>query len=245
MAKQTILHTRDYDQFVFLSTNRDVGSGHVETLKKEFEESGNMTQKDPVLVNEKMEIIDGQHRVEACRILGEPVYYMVVPGLTVRDARKMNILHKGWGPADYAKSYANSGDLNYIIYEQLKEEYEVPHKLLIIAVNGGEKTGMKDSNIFSQFRNGDMVVRDIAKAKELLEILISVREMTGISNSAFYVALFKVSRAEGYDHKHMLRKMAQFGDRLYRPFATAEDNLRLLEEIYNYAQAQGHRLRLY
>jgi len=236
-----VQHTKNYDQFDLMSANRGLYEGHLQRLDKAFEENGNITKIQPITVNERMQVIDGQHRLEICRRRGLNVYYIVVPGLTVRDARQMNILHRGWGPEDYAKSYAASGNKNYQTYLTLKEEFGAPHRLIIKAIYGGTQRLRVDAD----FRNGDMVVQDVEKARELLNLYITVRELTGIRERAFYEALWNVGRVDGYSHKRMLAKLAAYAPQLYQPLVRVEDNMRQLEDIYNYNQAGDTRLRLY
>jgi hypothetical protein len=64
--------TSDYDQFVIMEANREQNRGHIEAIKAAFGEMGNLTRVQPILVNERFEIIDGQHRFIACKELGEP-----------------------------------------------------------------------------------------------------------------------------------------------------------------------------
>src|ERR1700683_3981387 len=98
--------SRDYGSFKLMRANRDVDEGHLNTLRKSFEANGNLSKINPILVNEKKEVIDGQHRLLLCEALDLPVYFMAVPGLTVTDARSMNVAQKTWTVRDYAKSYA-------------------------------------------------------------------------------------------------------------------------------------------
>lgn len=237
----TVQSTTNYEQFTLLAANRDISQGHVDRLSRSFEENGNLTNVQPILVNERLEVIDGQHRLEVCKLRGEAVFYTQAPGLTVADARNLNIVHRTWTPSDYAKSYAESGNRNYRQYIQLRDEYEVPHKILMAAIfneRGSE-------GIYKDFREGNMVISDPARTEEILNVYGSVKELTGIREPSFYAALFKVMRVPGYTHQQMLRKLAQHAEHLYKPLTGLDDNLRQLEDIYNYKQIEGRRLRLY
>lgn len=64
MARETIVYrTNNYDQFKRLVGNREVNPKRVKTIKKSVEEIGYIP--NPIIVNENMEVIDGQGRLQA------------------------------------------------------------------------------------------------------------------------------------------------------------------------------------
>ena len=71
-AKQ---QSTNYDEFRTLNANRNVSENHVKQIKAAIETVGNLTEVVPIIVNENKEIIDGQHRFEACKELGLPIFY--------------------------------------------------------------------------------------------------------------------------------------------------------------------------
>jgi hypothetical protein len=232
--------TTNYGLFQFMDSNRDTNRGHIEALKAAFEESGNFTQVQPILVNENFQIIDGQHRFVACQELGVPIYYTQVAGLGVEDARKMNVLHRKWFGIDYAKSYAEAGDTNYQRFLQLMEDYGFSITTTITYCLGSDPQG-----VFKSFRNGGFVLEDENGARERLEKLQQVQEfVTFGTNEAFTRALLKVIQLENYDHRRMLRKLAA-NPQLIRQMGTVQEMLRMLEDVYNYNMSEANRLRFF
>src|ERR1039458_10319262 len=65
--------TKNYDIFIRMIGNRPINESHVTHLKKKIQDEGNLTSEFPINLNEKMEIIDGQHRIMALKQLGYPV----------------------------------------------------------------------------------------------------------------------------------------------------------------------------
>lgn len=238
-----VQETRDYDKFEFLSNNRDVNRAHIEALKQAFEDYGNLIKTQPVLVNERMQIIDGQHRYIACMELGAPIHYSMVPGLGIVEARKMNILHRGWNTDDYAKSYAEGGNRHYQAYLDLKEEYGYTHSVMLAFVYGTrDKRGM-----FADFREGQMTIAHIPNVRERLDMLKAVEEVIGArlaGDMSFASAFLRVTEADGFKLERMLKKLAERRDSLRR-FSGIDDNMRQLEDAYNYMYAEGNRTRLY
>lgn len=233
--------TTDYQLFRYITNNRDRNRGHIENIKKAFETHGNLTKVQPILVNDKLEVIDGQHRLDAARELGVEVYYTVVPGLTVDDARQMNILHKTWDTDDYAQSYADGGDANYQRYLDLREEFGFAHSITLIYIVGDERKGA-----LSGFRKGELAITPDQKeaARERLKHLEAAGEYMDMSHQReFAVALLKSMNIEGYDKARMLQKMALAA----QPprYASVLDYQRALEDIYNYRVTDANRKRLF
>ena len=237
----TVQQSTQYSRFKFMFNNRDQSRGHIEALKKAFEEVGNLTEVQPILVNEKFEIIDGQHRFVAAKDLGAPIFFTVRPGLGISDARSMNILHRSWTTDDFAQSYASSGDPNYVKYLQLREDYGFNHSITIAYVEGGENKGM-----FAGFRRGDFVLTDEAGSRNRLDKLSEVLALTPVVgvDKNFAFAFLKVLNTQGYDHNRMLQKLEAHPE-LMRRYGSISEYMRAMEEIYNYGNREAGRVRLY
>lgn len=170
-----VQNTKQYDKFNLMSTNRQINRGHVELLKQSFTENGNLTMVQPILVNERHQIIDGQHRFQACKELEVPIYFTMVEGVGISHARSMNILQKNWTTIDFAYSYANEGRQAYKNFVGLVEDYpDFGHSVLLTYLYNGEFKG-----IFGAFRKGDLIFPDatVAEARQRLDLLSEATEI--------------------------------------------------------------------
>lgn len=77
LAEATIYSTRKYDKFSYIEGNRKPTHDHVRQLIGSFSDNNSLVATRPVLVNDKFQVIDGQHRFEACRALDLPIYYII------------------------------------------------------------------------------------------------------------------------------------------------------------------------
>lgn len=240
-AENVIQETRDYDKFSFMDANRKQLRGHIEALKKSFIEVGNLTKAQPILVNEKFQIIDGQHRFTACKELELPIYYTVVSHLGISHARTINVLHKIWRIEDFARSYALSGNINYQKYLDLREDYGYNHTITLSYILNGQPKGC-----FRIFRKGEFVMPDNGdeQAKDRLDKLAEVSSLIPFKDEAFASAFLKVINVEGYKQQRMISKLTN-ANHLVRRMVTVPDNLRMLEEIYNWKSQEVGHLRLY
>lgn len=241
-ADQATTHfTRDYDRFKLLFANRNIDENHVKALKKAFDESGNITKVQPILVNENFEIIDGQHRFQAAKELRLPVYYTRVPGLNIHDAQQMNLLHKLWTLSDFVNAYAQRGNQEYIKYQQLQKDYpQMSHSALLALSTYGNPRGM-----FKMLRTGEFVFEDESRTREQLDKLAELMEFVDFGRDKYFAyAVRRIIRHADYDHTRMVNKMRLFGNTMQRQ-ASVESMLRALEDIYNYRMQEQNRVRLF
>lgn len=235
-----VQESTDYDKFDLLEANRLTNRSHIEKLKASIEENPVLVQAQPILVNEKYEIIDGQHRFIASRELGLPIYFTLVPGLTIEDARNMNVLHRRWRAEDYARSYASTGNREYMKYLELREEYGFPHTTTLAYIEGVHRHG-----ISGRFRHGLMVIQNEALTRQLLDQLAETGQFVDYVNDYKWAsALLKAMLSDNYDHARFIRKM-EMNPNLLRRRATMEDYLRMIEEVYNFKQGLANHIRLF
>ena len=114
-----IFETKDYSLFNRLNGNRDIRS--VKKIVDSIKTVGYIP--NPIMVNEKMEIIDGQNRFEALKELNLPIQYYTVKGIGISEARALNLGRTNWGTLDYIKSYAEDGNVSYQYTLKFIEDY--------------------------------------------------------------------------------------------------------------------------
>jgi len=242
IEQSSVQVSTDYDQFKLISNNREPNRGHIENLKAAFEEIGNLTVAQPILVNENMEIVDGQHRFIAAKELEQPIYYIQREGLRIHDARVMNILHRNWTDVDFAKSYADGGNEHYQKYIHLRELFPTfGHATVLAYVNNGDYTGRN-----KEFRAGDMVIGDYERTKTNLDRLAEIYQHTTMAKTrVFSYAMLQAMNRPGYDHNRMVRKTRLFGDRVLHLYQRVGDMLRCIEDLYNHQAAERNRVRFF
>jgi len=107
-----IYASTDYRRFGFIEGNRDIADKRVEGIMESIEKVGWIM--NPIVVNERLQIIDGQGRFTALKRLGLPVYYVIHEGAGVKEVIALNVRQKNWTVADYCISYAKQGLKPYI-----------------------------------------------------------------------------------------------------------------------------------
>ena len=109
MTQNINVVTLEHDLSVFkvLDGNRSVNPGRVDKIAQSIQKVGFI--QCPIVVNEKMQVIDGQGRLEACKRLGLPIPYIKIKGVGIDECLAMNINQKNWSSEDYIKSMPTEG----------------------------------------------------------------------------------------------------------------------------------------
>ena len=136
--------TTDYTKFRKLEVNRGLIKKRLERLIKSFS-IGEIL--NPIVVNKRFEIIDGQGRFEAKKFLRRPIYYIIDADAGIEECRRMNEYNTPWSARDYIESYAAEGNVNYInLLNTLNEtKFPVSRVLRMISKSGAEARNEKIS----------------------------------------------------------------------------------------------------
>ena len=244
--------TRDYGKFRRLTGNRGVEQKRVDKLVDSIRKIGWIS--NPIIVNEKMEIIDGQGRFEALKYLGMPIEYHVVKmadGLNV--CRMMNNRVKKWDTGNYVDSYAETGTKDYIRVKQLMEYFNVPLEVVIMAreVKKGVYTGC--GKYYRLMREGKLTFseQDFIEVSRILNIYIKYRKpferFTGRTNNKDRVIMYIIYYAEKYgnvDHDKLAESLMSCDPQTV--YNTSFDRLlESVQNVYNFNKPKRTRLYFY
>lgn len=132
-SSEQMFRTTDYDGFKRVIGNRRVLEERVTKILASIDKIGYIPI--PLVVNEKMEVIDGQGRLEACKRRGLPVNFIIKPGLKIKDCITMNINVTPWNLMDFIMCYAEIGNESYQRIMKLYEDMTHKHGSKSISVN--------------------------------------------------------------------------------------------------------------
>lgn len=233
-----IITTKDYSIFTKMKGNRNVNEKHVKKLMKAFELN---YLKTPIFVNEKMEVIDGQHRLEAASRMGYPVFYYKVGKVGLREVQQLNSTSKNWASADYLNCYCDLKTTPYLRLKEFVENYpefriSIAGEILCETSGGGRFS--------DRFKEGKFKTGDLADAYEVAGKLRQYKPyFSDYSSSGFVRVMTGLYRNPKFDHNVFLRKLALQPNALVR-CATAKQYRDLIEEIYNYKSQSKINLRI-
>lgn len=225
-----VQQTEDYSLFKRMKGNRVINKKQVQKLYHSFGDNPVIASAVPITVNDKMEIIDGQHRFQALKKLRLPITYIVASKLTLAEVQVMNSATKNWRPIDYARSFKEMGNQNYAIYLDFESKYKLSHHVLLHYL-----TDMDRRTTTSSFRKGDFKVGDIRLAHERCKYLVEITKYYGRGDTRVFATAFrKVIEHPEYSHERMMEKVKSHGADILKDSPFMEDYMRQLEKIYNF-----------
>lgn len=239
-----VYESYDYDSFKRLPDNRDVTANRVGKLIASIMEKYIL---NPIIVNEKKGIIDGQGRFEARKTRGLPIHYLVAEGATSDDCRRMNKYNTSWTLLDFAKSYAKMGKHAYIRLLETCDKTAKSINIILRLSNHDSRAYEKTRNfVMNKFERGELdfdpndariAVACIERAQEIKDAL----QFNGRINEAFIVGVKVVTETDGYNHERMLANCKKLRA-TYCQMSRLGDQLKEFERIYNKGYRASSRL---
>jgi hypothetical protein len=223
---ENILSTTNYAKFGIVETNRPVDKNHVKKLKEVIKKR-NLLSLNPILVNDKYEVIDGQHRLQAACELKLPIFYVVSKSITQDDIATLNTNKKNWGLLDYINYHSkNSKNAYKALQLFMRNNHFLPPSVAVKIACGAISS--KDVH------EGKLASLDLDEAEAFMARLSDMRNhFSEVYTSKFVGAVRQIEKIEGYEHARMVEKIA-YNPRAMKPCTTTKEYIKMLEEIYNY-----------
>ena len=231
-----VCRTDDLSQFKTLEGNREAVKVRVRKIRESMKKHGYI--HCPIIVNEKMEVIDGQGRLEALKELNLPVEYIEFEGLGINECIALNVSQTSWSIMDYIESFAERGNMNYRFLLHLITKYkELTAAICINAVCG---TIGNNSRVTTMIKTGEFECtgEQYEKAVELLDFVM--RFLKPIKNFQkgpipyIALALMFAYQIEDVDKEKLVDKFERYyGMDDVAPFTDITGALRVLTNVYN------------
>jgi hypothetical protein len=220
--------TLDYSIFKDFSSNREVDPKHVKQLMVAIA-TRNLLHVNPIVVDEQMRVVDGQHRLEAAKILNVPIYY-VQDKIDRADISMLNSNQKNWTAMDYINFYTVEKKVAYVTLSNLMNHHPDMATSALITLSNSE--GRRD---LKSLKAGNLEVLNAAHCErvcELCETLNRRFQNDFVFDSRFPLALSKALQAEGWETDIFIKHI-EAGPRSFVRCHTKEQYLEMIEEIYN------------
>lgn len=242
-----VYKTTDYSRFKILIGNRKTNDIHVRRLVQSFEKKYLISI---IAVNERWQIIDGQHRFLAAREKALPLYYIILKGYGLEEVQILNTNSSNWKKEDYLKAYCDLGYEPYLQMRQFMVDFPdfgiaVSEQLLTNTTGGVNNRGsiMDGKGRQRNFQDGKLEIESLQQAYDNGEKVMMFKPYyDGFNRSIFVSSLIGLFKNENYNHAEMISKVANNPTSLQHCSNVTQYKL-LLEEIYNFRRREKVNLR--
>lgn len=219
--------TSNYDMFSLHEKNRRVNLKKVERLAEKMRKK-NLLHLFPIIVNKRMEILDGQHRFEAAKLAKATVFYFVSDELyDISNVAETNNFQSHWKLDDYVNYYAKEKRDAYVKILELSKKYRI--QISCVANLSDNK------NLNEEIRAGEFKFEDYNEVVDLIKHCKSIGLEYGFefwNKRAFLRAMKRIMQVKGYNKLRMAQKIQKNRRKLVK-CGTADVYISVLEDIYN------------
>lgn len=237
-ADYRIYVSERYEDFKVLDGNREVRQQRINAIEKSVKNVGWI--RNPILVNEKMEIIDGQGRFEVLKKLGYPIEFIIDDGIGIEECRSMNIKQTNWTSKDFIDSYAELSNTNYMFLKSLIEQFpRISLTVINCSVNDGAQISqavVKEGNFKCSEDDYNSAKKVLSFIDRLLPYILKVEGNISYLQCAI-IFIYKYTDAEMDRIEMVLQKYSHE----FTPIATVESALKDFERFYNLRLRSGHQ----
>jgi len=247
-----VYKTSDLSIFKQIDGNRVPNLQHVNRLASSIRING--MKCNPILVNEKMEVIDGQHRLMAAKDAESFVYYIIVTGYSLSEVHTLNLNQKNWGKKDFMEGYANMGVESYIKLKNFiakNDDYTFNDCVAFcsnITTIGCNKTKISrlvkpELSIQEVFEEGTWIGKNFNLAQEFASKIRMIKPYySNYNKSGFVSTMIGLFQKETFDFNDFMHKI-RLQPTAMVDCANREQYRTLIEDIYNYRSRNKINLR--
>ena len=225
-----VYRTNNYEKFKPIDGNREIVK--LERLRKSIHKYGYLRQ--PILVNEKFEIIEGQHRFAICKETNIPVEYIVQEGLDVYHCIALNEGRINWKSINYINCYATLGRNDYKYLRLLIKQFPTFAEQTCAVATGGFYNGGGYSKKVKEgtFTCSDTQYENAIKVLSWLkEIQPYVKKING-RTQYLYDALIFCFYLKGVDNKRLAQRIIKSAYTI-DGIVNIVNAVEVIEKIYN------------
>ncbi len=228
------MKTTDYGIFKNINGNRQISPAHVQGIASAIERK-NLLEHFPLLVNEDMEIIDGQHRLMAAVKLGLPVYYDVIPGLHIEDIMSINTHSKNWSVHDFIEAYIRLEMPDYEVLKDFMGRHHMSASLSGALLDG--YSGLQGGRAATKIRNGTFKVASLGYAEEIMAKVHEIDPFCDFSakkDRTFISTITVLRNNPEFDWDKLIAKLRMHGQRI-QSRGSVDYYILQIEELYNFS----------
>ena len=208
----SVYWTSVYEYRSIILENRDIKGPKVKALEASYINPNEGQLFSVIYLNELLEEIEGQHRIEASLKTQLGFYFVIMVGWGLPEVKILNANLHAWTPVDRMESFAKEGNPNYVLFKQFFEAHEFNISICQILLTnqrirrkrGGNKYDIMEDEFLSgrtqiteeQVKIGEDRVKKIKQFEKY--------HPEGWKSRSFIESMVKIFLFEGFDFNHLI-----------------------------------------
>ena len=237
--------------FKYHQVNRDFttteSQNRVKKIALSMKEGGLLPHA--IVITSKGYVVDGQHRLEAARIAGKGIYYLIdesIPNTAkgiFNAAKQYNRDAKVWSKGDYINGIANQGNESYQVLQEFSNKYpmfSLTDKMFFL-MNTGTKSVDK-----AEFADGKFQIVNLKRAHEWANNLLSLEPYfpKGYTKATFVRTMLTImEKKKDFKFSEFLHKVKLRPTSL-KICGDKKSYSEMIESIYNFKRREDEKLNL-
>lgn len=245
-----VYSTKDLEMFKTISGNRVPNLQHVRRLVESIKQYG--MKCNPILVNEKHEVIDGQHRLLAAKETNSEIYFIILKGYGLNEVHTLNLNQKNWTKVDFLNGYADMGIKSYVELKKFHEknnDFKLTDCIALcsnitqsanVTLANKMRLGSQNTQVFEE---GTWLIRDVNLAQENADKIRLIKPYyNGYNRTTFVGTILSLFKNPKFDFNEFMHKLRLQPTALV-DCSNREQYKTLIEDIYNYRSRNKVNLR--
>jgi len=238
MNNPVIQKTKDYSKFKLLKFSNDKTNNTLNRLRKSIKKE-NLLHLHPIIVNDRMEVISGQHRLEIAKELQLDVYYIIDNSVSYQHVLEDNEAQHTAQLIDAVKFHAlKDGKLPYVKFYEYTKLLEINPKSLIGLIFGNVTFQLIDfikSGKFQLPTNIEAMENIVNKYIDFMDFVQAkkIRPYSMFKNHNFTTAFRNLVTLSLFDETKWRMKLEQKWFE-FKPQLNSKEWFKLLLSIYNW-----------
>jgi len=248
----TVYSTDDLGIFNQMKGNRPPNVQHINRLCDSIKTNGVL--QNPIIVNECMDVIDGQHRLLAAKKAKSSIFYIIVHGYSLNQVQILNLNQKNWVKKDFLNGYADMGLTPYIkLRDFMLKNNDFTISTCIAMCQNTTSAGGRDKHGMSMnragcgleevFEEGTWKGRDFELAQLYADNLKMIKPYySGYNRLTFAATMLSLFKNPNFNILDFVGKLKKQPNKLYDCSSVVQYK-ELIELIYNHRRKNKVNLR--
>jgi hypothetical protein len=255
VQENVVYSTTNLEIFKTIAGNRVPNLQHVRRLVGSIKQYG--MKCNPILVNERGEVIDGQHRLLAAKECKSKIYFIRLKGYGLPEVHTLNLNQKNWNKKDFMEGYADMGIEPYVKLKKFVQKNEDFSFSDCVALCSQTSSALGSASVAQKFRNGrdkmnnitqvfeegTWIGRDFELGQEWANKIRMIKPYyIGYNRSTFVGTMIILFTNKKFDFNEFMHKVRLQPTALV-DCSSREQYKTLIEDIYNYRSRNKVNLR--